>query len=340
MPPDAISRCRSRLESKADLRLYTTEIAMADLDDVRSALGYEQVNLYGTSYGTRAAQIYMRDFPARVRTVTLKGVVPQSMTMPATHAPDAERAWNDLVKRCSADAECRAAVPTLDADFRSVITRLDRSPVTIDTTWNGRPAQLTLTRGLFGESFRNVLYNPALAARAPSIVKALTRSDYSPVAQVALQTRTLAGSDDFSAGFFLSVSCTEDVPFVDMKTAADAARSTFGGDFRLEQQRRACALWPRGTTSPTRGQPVRSDVPVLLFSGEHDPVTPPAGAAEVAKHLSRGRHVVVANNGHAFGSLAECGQRLIAEFIAEKSAATLDISCASQIPPVPFQIER
>jgi pimeloyl-ACP methyl ester carboxylesterase len=198
LPPEAVSRCRSRLESNADLRLYTTEIAMADLDEVRAALGYEQVNLYGTSYGTRAAQIYMRDFPERVRTVTLKAVVPQSMTLPATHAIDAEQAWQNLVERCDADLRCRAAYPTLDADFQSVLTRLERSPVIIDASADGGTTRLTLTRGLFGESFRHLLYSPALAARAPAIVRALSRGDYSSIAQFAQQTRTLAGGDDIS----------------------------------------------------------------------------------------------------------------------------------------------
>jgi hypothetical protein len=106
-----------------------------------------------------------------------------------------------------------------------------------------------------------------------------------------------------SAGFFLSVTCTEDVPFIDVKMAEDAARSTFGGDYRLQQQLRACGLWSRGWLSHPRGQAVRSDVPALLFSGDQDPVTPPARVAEVLRHLTNARHVVVANNGHAFGSL-------------------------------------
>jgi pimeloyl-ACP methyl ester carboxylesterase len=143
-----------------------------------------------------------------------------------------------------------------------------------------------------------------------------------------------------SAGFFLSVTCTEDVPFIDVKMAEDAARSTFGGDYRLQQQLRACGLWSRGWLSHPRGQAVRSDVPALLFSGDQDPVTPPARVAEVLRHLTNARHVVVANNGHAFGSLGECGQRLIAEFINTKAHANLDVSCASRIPAVPFLIER
>lgn len=340
LPPAALKRCRERLERQADLRLYTTEIAMADLDEVRAALGYEQINLYGTSYGTWAAQIYMRDFPQRVRTVTMKGIVPQSMVAPTTHAADGERAWRQLVARCAADAACRTAYPTLDADFRSVVRRLETSPVEIEAkARDGNTVRVTLTRGLFGEAFRNLLYSPSTAARAPAMVSALVRGDYAPIAPIVLQTRTLTGSE-LSAGFFLSVSCTEAVPFIRDDDAERRAADTFGGPYRLQQQRRACALWARGREPRQRGLPIRSGIPVLMFSGDQDPVTPAAGADEVLKHLPNGRHIVVANNGHAFGSLQGCGERLIASFIAAKSAADLDASCASSIPPVPFLVEK
>lgn len=340
LPPDGVRRCRERLERNANLRLYTTEIAMADLDEVRAALGYGEINLYGTSYGTRAAQVYMRDFPRHVRSATLKGVVAQSTTAPATHAVDGERAWQGLVARCRADAACRAAYPRLDTDFRSVIARLEKSPATVVASGqDGRAVRLTLSRGLFGEAFRNVLYDPRLAARAPAMVFAFARGDFSPIADIAYLTRILTGSE-ISAGFFLSVTCTEDVPYLDFGAASKAAASTFGGDYRLQQQRRACDLWPRGRLMQPRGAAVTSIAPVLLLSGEQDPVTPPERAEEVADHLPNGRHVIVQNNGHALGSFAKCGERLMAALIEAKSVATLDVSCASGIPPVPFVIEE
>lgn len=335
-----VRACRARLERDADLRLYTTEIAMADLDEVRAALGYERINLYGTSYGTRAAQVYMRDFPKRVRTVTMKGVLPQSVAAPSTHAADAERAWRALVTRCHADQACRAAYPNLDADFRSVIARLTKAPAVVEAESGDGRVKVTLTRGLFGEAFRNTLYGPESAARAPAMIAALAQGDYSAIAQLAYQTRMLTSSKEVSAGFFLSVSCTEDVPFISFEKAARDAATTFGGDYRLRQQRQACQEWPRSDRPRGRGHPVTSTAPALLFSGDQDPVTPYAGAEEVAKHLVNGRHVLVSNNGHAFGSLGQCGRQLIAEFIEAGSAARLDASCATRIPALPFVIDK
>ena len=61
----AVRACRARLEKTADLRLYTTEIAVDDLERCARRLGYGPINLYGTSYGSRVAQVYMRRYPER-----------------------------------------------------------------------------------------------------------------------------------------------------------------------------------------------------------------------------------------------------------------------------------
>lgn len=127
----AVKACRARLEQSADLRLYTTAIAVDDLDEVRQALSYRQINLYGTSYGSRVAQVYMQRHPASLRAVTIKGIVPPSMASPESHARAGEAAWTNLVTRCMKDANCARTFPTVDADFRQLLARLDPAPVLV-----------------------------------------------------------------------------------------------------------------------------------------------------------------------------------------------------------------
>src|SRR5262249_31325037 len=81
-PPEAVKRCRLELEKDTDLTQYTTSIAMADIDEVRNALGYDHVNLWGGSYGTRAALVYLREHAEHVRTATLMGVLPPTDPVP------------------------------------------------------------------------------------------------------------------------------------------------------------------------------------------------------------------------------------------------------------------
>ncbi len=333
----AVRACRARLEKTADLRLYTTEIAVDDLEEVRQALGYGPINVYGTSYGSRVAQVYMRKYPKSLRAVAMKGIVTALMAMPETHAPAGEAAWQALVARCQNDANCRRTFPTLDADFRRLLTRLDKdAPVLTQSASGSRPAAaIQITRGLFAEAFRNVLYTPEGSARAPQQIKQLLAGDDRLLAETALAGRTLLGGERLAAGFFLSVTCTEDIPFLSKEADAMAA-GTFGGNYRLQQQRAACKEWPRGAVASAHRQPTQSAVPSLLISGELDPVTPPSGADEVVRHLSRGRHVVIRNNGHPIGNAEKCIGQMIGEFLDRASVEGLAISCAASNPAPPF----
>ena len=333
----AVRACRARLEKTADLRLYTTEIAVDDLEEVRQALGYGPINLYGTSYGSRVAQVYMRRHPRSLRAVTMKGIVPASMAMPETHARAGEEAWQAVVRRCRNDANCNRTFPTIDADFRQLLARLEKdAPLLTLPAATSRPAAtIKVTRGLFAEAFRNVLYTPEGAAQAPKLVRQLLEGDERGLTETALAGRTVLGGERLAAGFFLSVTCTEDVPFLS-KDADRMAAGTFGGDYRLQQQRAACREWVRGSVSSAHQQPTKSNIPTLLLSGELDPVTPPSGGDEVVRHLSRGRHVVIRNNGHPIGNAERCIGEMIGQFLDRGAADGLAISCASEIPAPPF----
>lgn len=335
----AVRACRARLEHSADLTQYTTEIAVDDLDEVRRALGYGAINLYGTSYGSRVAQVYMRRHPGSLRAVTMKGIVPPSMAMPESHARAGDDAWRALVARCNRDENCRRTFPTLDAEFRSLLDRLDETSPTLTLPAGSRRAAtpVKVTRGLFAEAFRNMLYTPDNSAQTPKLVHQLFQGDDLSIAETALAGRTVLGGERLAAGFFLSVTCAEDIPFLPANPAALAA-GTFGGDYWLQQQTAACAVWPRGKVSSAHRQPTRSAIPTLLVSGELDPVTPPSGGDEVLKTLTNGAHVVMRNNGHPIGNAEACVGSMFAAFLEKGAVAGLDRSCAESIPARPFQL--
>ncbi|MGH9905729.1 MAG: alpha/beta hydrolase, partial [Pyrinomonadaceae bacterium] len=128
--------------------------------------------------------------------------------------------------------------------------------------------------------------------------------------------------------------CTEDIPYLP-KNLVPLVAGAFGGDYRLRQQIRACAVWPRGQVSEHR-RPIKSGIPTLLLSGELDPVTPPSGGDEVLRGLTQGVHVRINNNGHPIGSAGLCISTMMGAFIDKGSVGGLDQSCASKIPEVPF----
>src|SRR6185295_8855551 len=152
-PAAAVRRCRETYAKDTDVSQYTTSIAVDDLDDVRVALGAEQINLVGGSYGTRAAQEYMRRHPTHVRSATLFGLVPPSERMPEHFAADAQHSLDAVIAECAANTACRAAFPTLAADVRTVFDRLARAPVsvTLEHPRTKSPMTVSLTRDMVAE---------------------------------------------------------------------------------------------------------------------------------------------------------------------------------------------
>lgn len=333
-PADAVRACRAQLERVADLRLYTTPVAVADLDEVREALGYERVNLYGGSYGTTSALAYLHFFPRRVRTVAVFGVAPLDYKLPLPFARGVEHALGRLFADCAADDKCRAAFPELRKEFEAVVARLDKAPATFEAVnpLNGRKRRLTLTRTLLLEHVRLMLYIPDVVSELPLFIHEMHRGEYARFASVAYQV--LRGIDSVIArGMQFSVLCAEDLPFITEDDIRRETAGTFYGDARVRSSLRACEEWPKGKLPARFLEPVASDVPVLLLSGEVDPVTPPPAAAALLSRLPNGRHVIARNATH---NSYECLEGLVADFIERGTARGLDASCADRIQRLPF----
>ena len=333
-PLEDVRKCREQLETKADLGLYTTPLAMDDLNDVRAALGYKQINIIGGSYGTRAALVYLKRHPKHVRTLLLQGVAPTSQFIPRDFPQDNERALNGVIDECLADTACRAAFPNLRADVKAVLEKLLRGPVEVEVKnpFNGERARVKLSRDLAGEAVRYMLYNSGAASRIPLFLHLAAQGNFTPLAESAiLYRRRIVAAD--SVGLYISVTCAEDLPFIKPGEGERNGENTFLGDYRLRHQREGCALWRRGEIPKDYTEPTRADAPVLIFSGQLDPVTPPVYGDMAAKYLPNSLHLTVPSGGHGFGGLEgiDCLQNLIVEFINRGSAKGLDISCVKKI---------
>ncbi len=341
-PLAAVRQCRAELEKSTDLTLYTTSIAMDDLDDVRAALGYDRLNLLGGSYGTRAALVYLRQHPDRVRTVTLQGVVPTDDRMPLHFPQGAERALTGVLAECAAEAPCKAAFPNLGEEAKRAFGQLAREPVTVRVLHpqTGAPTDVTLSQDLAAEAVRYMLYSSGTAREIPAVLHQAAGGDFTPLAEFALYGRQrIVGSG--SMGLYLSITCAEDVPWIEPGEGERAAQGTFLGEYRLKQQREACEIWPRARVSRDFLSPVRANVPVLLLSGMWDPATPPSNGEEVAKHLPHGLHVVVPHGGHNYEGLdgLDCVKNLQIEFVERGATKGLDTACVEKIRRPPFRTE-
>lgn len=329
-----VSACVQALAPRADTRFYTTTDAVADLDAVRQAIGAEQVNLVGVSYGTRVAQQYARQYPQHVRSLVLDGVVPNDLVVGGEFADTFEQALTQQSTRCRELPACAQRFP-LDAraQLAALMERLEAAPVQVEYR---DPATAQVRQGtvddqtVVGLAFM-FSYMPQTASLLPLVLDEAAAGRLAPLLSLQeLMKRGAAGG--ITRGMQWSVICAEDA---DRYRPRDSDRDTLLGPDVARMFFAACPHWPHGTRPAEFTAPLESDVPALLLSGELDPVTPPRYAEQVLKGLPAGRHIVLRGQGH--GQLAQgCMPRVLGQFLESADATSLDAACLdtfSYIPP-------
>lgn len=330
---DTLEACRQTLAQRADLTQYTTDVAMRDLDAVRQTLGYRQINLLGTSYGSRAALRYMALFPHSVRTVVLNSSVSSELILQLQAPADGQRALSLLFKRCQQNAACRDAFPDFQTAFDEARLALEEGqPVTFMHPISGQRETFELGQDDYMEGLFTLLYSPELVSLLPLMVDETVKTgDYGPL--VAQMVALTAGLNNYQ-GMFHAVVCSEDAPFIDLQ---EAQRLQEGSLFplRAEDLVMQCENWPRATLAPSFREPLHSDIPTLLLSGEADPITPPHYAAQVARGLNNSLHLILPGFGHDV-MLPGCMPSVITAFIQAGTLQDLQTNCVQEIVPPAF----
>ena len=326
---DRLKACQARYD--ADLTLYTTPIAMDDLDEVRAFLGYEKINLYGGSYGTRAALVYMRRHGDRVRAAILDGVAPPDMRLPLYFPRDTQRAFELLAKDCASDPGCNTAYPDLLRRMKTLVDRLEKTPPTVTVTHprTGETADIRIDARLLANVIVSALYSPVMTTLVPAIVAAAEKNDFQSMLALAA-IGDGGGEPNMSIGMQLSVICAEDAARNTPDDLQKGSESTLFGKYVMTIQQQACMFWPRGKVDDSFYEPLTSAIPTLVMSGEVDPVTPPSWGDQVAATLSNSKHVIIPGTGHTAGGTG-CGQRLMRSFIELGSPNGLDTACTERI---------
>lgn len=314
-----------------DLTQYTTAAMVDDLDQVRAALGYEQINLLAISYGTRLALEYMRDYGEHTRSAVLDGVVPPDAQTSLEAPAHAEAALDLLFADCRADAECAASFPGLERKLAQVFAELDgnRKLEEFEHPRTGERVRVDITRSGFAGVLRAALYSGNFSSLIPLLIDRAHAGDYGPTAALALRTAQM--SKTISLGLYFSVVCSEDLRALDQASRRAAVESLeVFDDHLLAQLEQICARWPHAQHEPELFTPVESSVPTLLISGRYDPVTPPALAEQVAASLSDARHIVAETVSHGVWHHG-CVPELLAKFFNTADPAALDPSCIDSL---------
>lgn len=342
--PEQVKACAKRLSKTADLSQYTNATSVDDIEEVRAALGYGKLNIFGASGGTKAALVYLRRHPESVRTVTLLGVAPTDERGPFFMARNGQRALDGLIAECQEDEGCRAAFPRLRDEIDAVLQKAEKEPATVvlTDTGTGKPVEVRMTRTGVAQMLRYMLYGPLAASLLPLEVHLAAQGDWKPLAERALRLAS-APPSVLSNGYQFSLTCSEDLPFIREDEIPAVTQGTFLGDFRIRRQKEICAVWPVPPVGREFLDPVASDVPVLFLTGERDPVTPPGNAERAARTLPNSLQVVVPDGGHLYMGIEgadECADGLIVQLVETGTVKGLDASCMARVKRPQFALKR
>jgi pimeloyl-ACP methyl ester carboxylesterase len=318
----------------AEVEHYATADGADDLEQLRQHLDLDRINLVGGSYGTRMGQVYLRRYPDAVRAMIIDGVVPTRLKLGSEHAEMLDRSIERLIERCAADAACSARFPDLDSAFRQLKTRYADSPETIRVTHprTGVAEELEFTDGVLAGSLRFIAYSPVTQMMIPYLIhEAATTGSPERLAAQAMMTGGEM-SERVAIGLNFSVGCSEDWPY--WPSDSDASGTLLGNSF-TELYERICAWWPADPVGADFHQPFDSQVPILILSGELDPVTPPDYGDEAEAQFSNSLHIVAEGRGHITLNNT-CISSIATEFIEQASVDDLDTECIERIGPEPF----
>jgi pimeloyl-ACP methyl ester carboxylesterase len=334
-PVEVFNECAQRLTAIADLTQYNTDNSADDLDDVRAALGYDQIDLLGVSYGTTVALDYMRRHPQHVRVAVLDGAVATDSKGPLPYAKAAQDSIDALFADCAADAGCHAAIPDPRADLASVISTLAKGAVHATATDPATKVKLPvqIDTETWVSTVRYGLYDENSGAQLLQLIHAAAHGDFDPSADMTVAVRTTLATDVFW-GMAMSVACPEEANTIDPAEIAGATRGSFFGDSRVQAEITACAAWPHASVDPTFFHPVRSNAPVLMLTGGVDPATPADQAVRIQRYLPHALNVLFPKSARA--AETACGTKLVAAFIIAGGGTGLDTSCAGATKRPPF----
>ena len=344
----------------ADPRLFTTSIAVQDLENIRQQLGISQWNLYGVSYGTRVAAHYLRRYPEAVRSVILDAVLPPQVALGPDISRLAQQSLEHIYNRCDDSPGCKEKFGNLTEPTLLFLDELENNPQTItyENIATGELSGRQFSRDDLAATLRMLTYSSQTAAIVPSMMfDAIENGNLAPLARQAdIQSTSLGGM--LATGMHHAVICTEDVPYfsdalsidnpadnaVSQNTSGDATQldpatsRSYLGEGVIESIVATCQHWPAGRIDADFKEPLQSDTPILILSGGADPITPPAYGEIMMSELTNARHIINEEEGHmqaAFG----CMPALMAQFVETTDTDSLDVECLQRLQTTPFFID-
>ena len=331
--------CHDRLVAEGiDLTAYNTAENAADVAALWQTMGYQQVNLFGVSYGTRLGLAVMRDHPQGIRSVVLDSPFPPNLDLPTEEALSNWSAIQVMFQSCLTDDPlCAEAYPNLEAVFLETVDRLNEAPEAFD--------DFEVTGDDLVDTMVQALYVPELIPLLPRAIYEMSQGEFETYEIVVADTGGFARSGQLQAdedrsdseGMFTSVTCRDEYAFGDYGRAearalAELPPALVEGLFYSNSGNlfETCDFWGAGQADPRENEAVTGDIPTLILAGQFDPVTPPDWGRITAQSLSRAYFFELPGFGHSLSSDPGCPTTLITQFFENPEVAP-DSSCINEI---------
>ena len=328
-----LEACSADLRAEGwDLNMYNTAVNAADLNDIRQAMGYEQINIYGTSYGTRLALAVLRDYPEIIRSAIIDSVYLPQVDFFSEYALNAFNAFSRVFDSCAADESCRAAYPDPEAQLAQVVNTLNAAPRSM--THAGH------TLYYDGGDFLDTVYlypYAHLADMLPYVINQASQGDFQNVERFMPFTLEVEPSDTIAEGTQNSILCREEIPYETYQRLleiGDMIPSHYFQAYKSDLTWRICDVWGVDPADPFVNEPVFSDVPTLILEGIFDPITPIEWGRMASETLENSYYYEFPG-GHGIMRTYDCGLDIGQQFIYDPWTAP-DDSCIQYMYPVEF----
>ena len=334
---EAVADCRQNMLAKGiDFAFYNSTTSARDLDDLRSALGYETWNLYGLSYGTRLALTAMRDAPEGIRSVILDSNWPMNALMADSYAR-LKRSLDLVFEQCADDIDCNASFPRLKQNFFAMLDNFEANPMVLEMGDPDRfPDRRIVIDGnvLAGGVFQG-LYDPNFVGILPLVVRELGSRNEDVIA--ALADGLVIQPGVVSTGLQLAVNCYEwnSRRTNDMMEADRAQHPELSVWKPYPDSSDTCDTWHKQRAPESEFGAVHSNIPTLVAAGEFDPITPPSYSQLTAASLTNSTYIHVPGAGHSAIPYYKCPQDIMEAFL-EHPTASLDTSCIDEMASASF----
>lgn len=334
----AMEACFAKAKAaRVDLSGYNTIENARDVHALRRALGFDQWNVWGISYGSILGQAYLKEDPEGVRAAVIDAIVPLQQDITFHHiARYYDRDLKLLEDACKEDGACGRDFPKLIENYKNAIRKVAAEPIEIDAIDdelfpNGKAY---IFHDLIGAAPFTLFYEQKNYPSLPAFIAALTKI-VEEENHEALRIITAGGGGDnfdISEGMYNAISCNDGwAPMI--KKAFEEDRmdypvlSMIFGDLSLiDEQERICNRYGAQARPAEDYQPLETDIRTLIVEGQMDPITPPPLAKAILPGFSNGTYVEFPYAGHGPTRSVECAGEFLTKFYDDPEGE-LDLSC-------------